>query len=124
MAITHSTTTRNSLCSAVATAVGAGGKLRIRDGSAVLLADIPLNATPFAAPSGGAMALNGLPLADSSADANGTAATFEVTNSGNTVIFSGTCSLSGGGGDLILSSLTVTAGQPVTVTAGTYTAPV
>jgi hypothetical protein len=123
MAVTHETAVRNAICSAVATAVGAGGKLRIRDGSAVLLADIPLNATPFAAPSGGAMALNGLPLADSSSDASGTAATFQVTDSSNVVIFSGTCSLSGGGGDLILSLMTVTAAQPATVTAGTYTAP-
>lgn len=123
MAVTHSTTLRNAFCSAIASAVGSGGKLRIRDAGAVLLADIPLNATPFAAPSGGAMALNGVPVADSSADASGTAATFQITDSGNTVVFSGTCSLSGGGGDLILSSLTVTATQPVTITSGTYTAP-
>jgi hypothetical protein len=82
-----------------------------------------MNATPFAAPSGGAMAFNGLPIADSSADATGTAATFQCTDSANTVVFSGTCSLSGGGGDLILSSLAVVATLPVTVTAGTYTAP-
>jgi hypothetical protein len=84
MAVTHETAVRNAICSAVATAVGAGGKLRIRDG---------------------------------------TAATFQVTDSSNVVIFSGTCSLSGGGGDLILSLMTVTAAQPATVTAGTYTAP-
>ncbi len=124
MAVTHGTPTRNALCSAIATAVGAGGKLKVRDGSNVVLATYAMNSTPFGAPSGGSMAINGAPLTDASSDASGTAANFVVTDASDVTIFAGSVTVTGGGGDLQLASLAFTSGAAApNITSGTYTAP-
>lgn len=111
------------MCTAVATAIGAGGKLKVRDSGNVVLATYAMSATPFAAPSGGAMALNGTPLTDASSDASGTASNFVVTDTADVTIFAGSCAVSGG--DLNLASLTYTISTAApNITSGTYTAPV
>jgi hypothetical protein len=123
MAVTHGTPTRNALCSAIATAIGAGGKLKLRTSANAILATVSLNSTPLAAPSGGSAALNGLPLVvASSASGSLSGGNFIVTDASDVTIFGGSVGLSGT--DIMVDNLTVTTPLNVTVTAGTYTAPV
>jgi hypothetical protein len=61
--------------------------------------------------------------ADSSANATGTAMCFRAKDSDGNVIFQGAMTTSGGGGEIILSSTSVTAGQSVAITSLTYTQP-
>ena len=69
----------------------------------------------------GVLTLTGFPRSDTSADATGTAAAARIrTSAGGTDIITGlTVGLSGT--DVILDSLSVTAGQTLTVNTGTFT---
>jgi len=98
MALTHSTATRNSLCSAVSSAVDAG-----------------------TTNSSGAMSINGTPLQDTNA-AGGTVDHFTVEDRDNTEVFRGTATVTGGGGDIEMSSLTISAGDTVELSSFTYNA--
>ncbi len=108
-----------------------GGSLRIYDGtppanadaslgSNTLLAQLTLNATAFAAASGGTATANAI-TADSSADATGTATFFRLLTSGATVVLQGTVSATGGGGDLQLGTTSITTGLTVSVSSLTIT---
>lgn len=122
MAVTHGTTTRNALVAAIATAIGSGGKLKLRTSADAILATVALSASPFGTPSGGAAALSGLPLVvAASASGSLSGGNFIVTTSADVTIFGGSVGLSGT--DLTVDTLTVTSGLNVTITAGTYTAP-
>lgn len=127
MSLTHGAAIRNVVADAVVDAVDAGtppGLLKIRDSSNVVLATIALATTAFGSASGGVASMSGLPKSDTSADATGTAANFIVTNAAGTTIFAGSVTATGGGGDLTLDNLSIVSGQTVTITAGSYTAPV
>ncbi|MFG1247606.1 hypothetical protein [Xanthobacter flavus] len=59
-----------------------------------------------------------VPISDPSADATGTAAWARVTdNSGDIIIDYIVVSTSGGGGEIIVSDVNFTAGQPINITA-------
>lgn len=133
MTLQFSTTFRNDFFSAAAswnTTLGASATLTIATGSppancgagatGTLLVTIPLNATPFGAPSGGAAALNGLTLT-ANAGANGTAGYFRVLDSSSVCHIQGT--VAQGGGDLSFDNATFVSGQPVNITGFTITAP-
>lgn len=106
------------------------GKLRIYDGTKpatadtaittqTLLAELTMNATAFGAASNGVASANAI-TADSSANATGTASWFRMTKSdGTTVIGDGTVGTSGC--DLNLDSVSITAGQSVSISSFTYT---
>jgi hypothetical protein len=126
MAVTHATALRTAIADLVDDYCNAGSgaaKLKIRNSSNTVLATITLADPAFGAGSAGAVALAGLPKSDSSADATGTAANFIITDSDDNTVISGTVTATGGGGDLTLDSVSITAGQVVTITSGTYTAP-
>lgn len=117
---------------AIETGTGTGAVLRIRSGaqpatcatadSGTLLATITLASDWAAAASGGTKAFSGLPVTDASADGTGTAAHFRLYASDGT-----TCHCQGSVGtaatDLIVDSVSFTAGQTFNVTAWTWTAP-
>lgn len=88
-------------------------------GATGVLATIPLSTAPFTV-SGAVATLAGTPLSVA-ASATGTAALAELrTNGGATVECSGlTVGLSSA--DIILTSLSITSGQTVTITSGTIT---
>ena len=106
------------------------GRLRIYGGTApadanaalsgnTLLADLTMSATAFGAAASGVATANTI-TADSSADATGTATFFRVLESDlTTVVFQGTVGTTGA--ELNLSSASVIAGGPVSVTSLTYT---
>lgn len=131
MALTHQTAARDAMVDALTALVDVGGAGTIQISTteddyvgAELLAQIPFGGTAFGASSGGVATVNGLPLNDPSADGTGTALFMRVIDGGTTEIFKGTVTATSGGGDLELTSTSITATEQVNLTAGTYTGPV
>lgn len=131
MALQYSETVRNARLDAVETTIGASAVLRIRTGAppancaaartGTVLATVNLPSDWMAAASGGTKAKSGT-WQDASADNTGTAAHFEIMDSGlSTCHMQGTVTIAGGGGDLTVDSVTFTAGQSFTVTGFTLT---
>lgn len=117
---------------AIETAAGTSAVLKIRTGAApancaaadsgTVLATITLASDWAAAASGGTKAFSGLPVTDASADNSGTAAHFRLyASDGTTCHCQGTVGVSAT--DLIVDSVSFTAGQAFNVTAWTWTAP-
>ena len=128
MALTHTTTIRNGLADLVVDAIdagttdAAGSVLIATTGFASTLVNIPLAAPPaFGAAASGVATASGLPK-EATATATGTAAVFRIEDRDNTEIFQGVVTATGGGGDMELSSLSVTSGDTVRINTFTYTA--
>lgn len=130
MTVQLSTTARNNMLDSIETTVGVSPTLEIRTGaqpascaaadSGTVLATFTLPSDWLAAASGGTKAIAGGPWQDTSADASGTAAHFRI-KAGATCHFQG--SVGQGSGDLSLDNTTIVAGQTVSITAFTLTAP-
>lgn len=89
--------------------------------SGTLLAEMTLPSDWLAAASSGSKALAGT-WQDASANANGTAGHFRIFNSGDTTCHvQGTVTVTGGGGDLTLTSTTIVATEPIAITSFTLT---
>lgn len=132
MALQFSTAVRNAMLDAIETAISTGAILKVRTGAApancaaadsgTVLASITMASDWAAAASGGAKALNNLPLQDASADNSGTAAHWRLyASDGTTCHAQGTFGTSGT--DIVADSVSFTAGQAFNVTAWTWTAP-
>ena len=122
MTITHSAAARASLAAQVASLVAAGAgtaKVRCKDAT-VTIVDFDMSATPFGAPSGGVITANGLPLAGT-AVADGDVDNFEVLDKDANVIFAGSITATGGGGDMTFNNITITNGQDCSLTGANYT---
>lgn len=125
MAVTYTTAVKTARMTAVRDQIdlGAGaGKLEIGTaGMASVLATITLG-DPSGTVSGTTLTLSGFPRSDTAADNTGTAAAARIRDSNNTDVITGlTVTLTGGGGDVQLDSLSVTAGQTVTINSATIT---
>lgn len=131
MAIQLSTTVRNARLDAIETAIGASAVLKIRSGSApanvaaadsgTVLATLSLPSDWLAAASSGSKAKSGT-WQDTSADATGTAAHFRIyASDGTTAHIQGTVTVTGGGGDMTVDSVSFTAGQSFTISTFTLT---
>jgi hypothetical protein len=128
MAVTHATAMRNTLCNAVVDAIDAGtdGKLVFRvtgstadSPSASPPATLTFSATAFGAAANGIATANAI-TSDTNA-AGGTIAFATLEDSAGTVCAH--CAVGTSGSDINLSSLTVGAGDTVSVSALTYEAP-
>ena len=129
MAAQLSVVVRNARLDAIETTIGTAPTLEIRTGaqpancaaadSGTLLASMTLPSSWMNAASGGTMTLSGT-WEDLSADNTGTAAHFRIKQ-GATCHLQGNVTATGGGGDLELSSTSITATQSVTITAFTIT---
>lgn len=123
MAVTYTTAVKTARMQAVADQIDAGaspGKLKIRDSGNVVLATLTL-ADPCGTAAAGVLTLDFDPdISDTSADASGTAANAIITDSADTTVISG-LTVGTSGTDIILDSTSITAGQTVTITAGTIT---
>jgi hypothetical protein len=122
MAVTYTTAVKNARLDAVTTAIGTTGVLEIGTSAmASVLATINLGNPAAAGASGGVLTFSGFPRSDSSADNTGTAAAARIrTASGGTDIITGlTVGLSGS--DVNLDSLSITAGQTVTISSAAIT---
>jgi hypothetical protein len=131
MALQFSVAVRNAMLDQFETVIGASPVLEIRSGAVpancaaadagTLLASLALPADWMAAASGGTKALAGT-WTDAAADATGVAAHYRIKQ-GATCHHQGTITASGGGGDMIIDNTSIAVGQPVNVTAFTFTAP-
>jgi hypothetical protein len=131
LALQFSESVRNARLDAIETTIGTSAVLKIRSGAApancaaadsgTVLATLSLPSDWLAAASGGTKAKSGT-WEDTSADATGTAAHFRLyASNGTTVHAQGTVTVTGGGGDLTLDSVSLTAAQSVTITGFTLT---
>lgn len=132
MTLQSSTALRNAWGDQIEVITGTSAVIRIRTGaqpancaaadSGTALASITLASDWASAAAAGAKALSGLPVTDASADATGTAAHFRLyASDGTTCHHQGSVGTSGT--DLIVDSVSFTAGQTFNITAWTWTMP-
>ena len=130
MAFQFSTAARNAALDQIETTISTSPTLEIRSGSVpancaaastgTVLATIVLPSDWLTAASGGSKTISGT-WQDASADATGTAGYFRISQ-GATCHIQGTVTATGGGGDMTLDSVSITAAQQVNITAFTITA--
>lgn len=132
MAVQLSAAVRNGMLDAIETVIGTSAVLKIRTGaqpanvaaadSGTILATLNLPSDYMAAAAAGAKAKSGT-WEDTSADATGTAAHFRIyASDGMTAHMQGSVTVTGGGGDMTLDSVSFTAAQAFTITAFGLTA--
>lgn len=124
MAVTYSTAAKTARMQAVIDQIDAGagpGILQIgTTGMASVLATFTL-ADPCGTASGGVLTFDFDPdISDTSADNTGTAAEARIRDSNSVDIITG-LTVSTSGADINLDSVSITAGQTVTLTTGTIT---
>jgi hypothetical protein len=132
VALRLSTARRNAVTDSVVDAIDAGagaGYVEIRTGAqpsgpdvaatGTILASIALSDPAFGASSNGTASADLTPpLTDPSANATGTAGWFRVYDSNNVAVFDGAVGL-----EMTLNTTAVVSGQPVTITAWSFTTP-
>jgi len=124
MAVTYSTAMKTLRMQAVADGIDAGvgaGTLEIGTaGMAAVLAVFQL-VEPVGTVSGAVLTLDFDPdISDTSADGTGTAAAAQIKDGSGVAVITG-LTVGTSGTDIILDSTSITAGQAVTITAGTLT---
>jgi hypothetical protein len=133
MSIQLSVAVRNAMLDAIETIANTSAKLLLYTGApptnagtaegGTLIATFSLASDWAAAASGGSKALSSLPLTVA-ASGSGTLGHFRLTaNDGTTCAMQGTITATGGGGDMTVDNVVVTAGQNINITGFTVTAP-
>ena len=126
MAVTHSDTIRNGLANLVVDAIdtaGGAGKILFTTGSASntgVIATLTFAATAFGDAGAGTNPV-GRCTANAIVPDTDTVAFFHVQTFGSADIFSGSVSQVGGGGDIVLSSVVIGAGDTISITSLNYT---
>lgn len=124
MSVTHTTATRNTISDTVLALINAGtppGHLEFQDSGTTVVSTLTFSNTSFAASSSGTATANSI-TSDTNA-VGGTIAKALFKNAAGTEIFRCSVTATGGGGDITLSSVVISAGQTVSVTSLTYSAP-
>ena len=141
MTLRINTASRNAAVAAVAALVDGGsgvGVLRVYTGSqpatpatsptGTLLLEMPLSDPAFGSPSTGVVTLDITPAVTGDGITTGTAGWFRILDSTEAAgtglgVIDGSVTATGGGGDLTLSTTSITTGLTVTVTSMTLTMP-
>lgn len=132
MALKYSIAINNARLDSVESTIGATAILKVRTGAApancaaadsgTVLATLTLPADWMSAAAAATKAKLGT-WSDSSADAAGTCGHFRIYDNGGTVCgIQGTCTITGGGGDMTVDNDNFAAGQAFTITGFTLTA--
>lgn len=124
MSTTLETVARNAACNAVVDLVDQGsgaGKLKIREGSTVLCV-VTLSDPAFGNAATGVATASGLPLSGVGI-APGDADNFQITDSADTLLWSGDVTATGGGGALTLDNVNIAVSQVVNISSLTHNAP-
>lgn len=132
MPLQFSAALRNDILLAISGRIAAASQLKMFSGappatagdadSGTVIATVEVPDTPFNAPSGGVMTKAGT-WEDTSADNAGTLGHFRIyEDAGTTVLFQGTITATGGGGDLEVDNTVVAQGQAITINSITLTA--
>lgn len=123
MALAYDVSIRNAMLDAITTRAGSSALVQIYDGSrpatggtaTTKLAELTCNATFAPSATGGVLTLNSI-TQDASADATGTATWFRIVKSdGTTFVLDGSVGTSGS--DLNLTTTSIVATQPVSITS-------
>lgn len=120
--VTHPTTVRNTLADAVVDLIDAGagaGTLVFQTSGGVEVATLTFSDPAFGAASSGTATANA--ITDDSSATGGTTTQFETRDSNSNDVFYGAVGTSGQ--DINLSSVAIGAGDTVSVTSLTYSAP-
>lgn len=126
MAVTYATALKTTRMTAVRDAIDAGGAAGYIEigtaGMASVLATIALgySGASTGTISGAVLTLAGFPRSDTSADATGTAAAARIRTSAAADVVTG-LTVGTSGADINLDSVSITAGQTVTITSATIT---
>lgn len=123
-AVTHGSAMRDAIANLVTNAIDAGsppGTLVFQTSGDVAVATLTFGVDSFGAASA-AVCTAGTITPDSSA-VGGTIAKARLKNAAGTDVIICSVTATGGGGDITLSSVVITAGQTVALTSLTYTAP-
>jgi hypothetical protein len=123
MAVNYTTAVKNARMTAVRDQIDAGsgpGVLQIgTTGMGTVLIEVTLD-DPSGTVTGGVLSLSNFPRSDTSANATGTAAAARIRDSSGTDVITGlTVGLSAA--DVILDSVSITAGQTVTINTAAFT---
>lgn len=124
MSVTHPTAIRNSLADLVVDAIDAGaaaGTLEFQTSGNVEVATLTFSDPAFGAAAAGTATASAI-TQDSSAT-GGTIAKAVAKDSNGTTVFTCSVTATGGGGDITLNSVVVSAGQAVALSSLTYSAP-
>jgi hypothetical protein len=135
MAIAHAVGLRNTIANDVRTAIDVGvaaGKIEIRDGTRPANPETAATGTVLATvvladPAGGAAASGSVTITDPAAVkgvAAGTATWARILDGAGAAVMDCTVTATGGGGDITLSTTTISIDVTVDMGALTYTAPV
>src|ERR1700744_4146735 len=120
MSVVYNTTLKNTRMADVVTALRSRARLKLGTaGMSPVLATIAL-ANPAGTVSGGVLSFSGTPLTEASADNSGVAAAAIITDSSGTTVVSG-LTVGTSNTDIVLSSVNIVAGQPVTITSASIT---
>lgn len=124
VAVTHPTAVRDGICNFVVDQLDEGtppGTLVFQTSGDVEVATLTLSNTAFGSSSSGTATANAI-TQDTSAT-GGTIAKVRLKNAAGTDKIIGSVTATGGGGDIQLNSVVVSAGQAVSLSSLTYTAP-
>lgn len=122
-AVTHPTAVRNAIADLVVDSLDGGspGKLVFRTSGDVAVATLTFSNPAFGSASSGTATASAI-TSDTNA-VGGTIAKATLENSAGTVKVNCSVTATGGGGDIQLSSVVVSAGQTVSMSSLTYSAP-
>lgn len=135
MAVQLSTATQNTMCNAAVDYLDSGGgngTLKVYSGTqpananssitGTLLATFTLDLPAFSAATAGVATLSAVPIATTGLAA-GTATHFRAATSAGATAFDGSVTVTAGGGQIELNTVTVSVGVSLEITAGTFTQP-